>query len=346
MQIIDNNTIHFSPLNLPYQEFDSTDGLYHVYYAYVIDTAFTVEGYTELVIDPSDAPIGSATVEHCTHPDMIGDGNVYVVHLTIPPFFYLEGEQCSREIHVTGEFIFEGLPVGTAIDTTLIQIGCQLKNWLYFIANQNNSTVKIDKLSNNQTLLEYTLDSGVTWNPMTLSTTVTLAENQRVFFRGNLTADNTSSNYTRFKLSGSLQCGGNCNYVWNADNPDTPLKKYCGYRLFNSCKQLTTLPDLPSTTVTEGCYYGIFDGCTGATNAPYLPAENLEPSCYREMFKSCKNIPTIYCNALSTTANKCTENWMKSVANSGTFYKNPNKTDWERTVNGVPTGWTITDLTS
>jgi hypothetical protein len=344
MNIIDNDTIHFSPLNLPYQEYDSTNRLYHVYYAYVIDTAYTVEGYTELTIDPSDAPVDSVTVEHCTHPDMIGDGNVYVVHITIPPYYYFEGEDCSIEVHVTGEFIFEGLPVGTQIDVTLIQIGCQLPKCLWFKANQNDSTIKIDKLSTNQTVLEYSTDSGWTWNTMTLATTITLASDDMAFFRGNLTADNSSSNYTRFKLSGSLQCGGNCNYVWNADNPDAPLKKYCGYRLFNACKQLTSLPDLPSDVVTEGCYYGMFNGCTGATNAPYLSAETLEPSCYRDMFNGCKNIPAIYCNALNTTANKCTENWLKSVASNGDFYKNPNKDDWQRTIDGIPGGWNIYDI--
>jgi hypothetical protein len=130
--------------------------------------------------------------------------------------------------------------------------------------------------------------------------------------------------------------------------PATTLAIYCYYNMFNGCTSLTTAPELPATTLTNGCYDHMFAGCTSLTTAPELPATTLTNSCYQYMFYGCTILNYIKCLAIDISATSCTINWVNGVASSGTFVKKRTaesaSSNWERGVNGIPTGWTVENV--
>ena len=163
-------------------------------------------------------------------------------------------------------------------------------NYVTFTAQQDNSSIGLYKLSTNQTL-EYSTDT-VTWNTFNTSTNISLNTGDKVYVRGKLSADNTGSNYTQFKMTGKIAASGNTNSIWDYENLDAPLKTDCGYRLFYDCGSLTTAPALPATTLANYCYYYMFYGCTSLTTAPALPATTLANYCYDSMFYNCSALTT------------------------------------------------------
>ena len=62
------------------------------------------------------------------------------------------------------------------------------------------------------------------------------------------------------------------------------------YRLFSSCEELTSAPDLPATRLADYCYSNMFVGCSSLTKAPDLPAQELTAGCYENMFPSCTSL--------------------------------------------------------
>ena len=128
-------------------------------------------------------------------------------------------------------------------------------NGVVFMAEQENSTIGLAKLSTNQTL-EYRTDN-TNWQNMTRDTVITLNNiGDRAYIRGELSADNSTSNYTQFTMNGLISASGNCNYIWSKNDLDAPPKAYCGFFLFRSTK-LTTAPELPATKLGNYCYYWI-----------------------------------------------------------------------------------------
>ena len=125
--------------------------------------------------------------------------------------------------------------------------------------------------------------------------------------------------------------------------PATTLATWCYYGMFADCKSLTSVPSnyLPVTTLKDYCYTEMFDGCTGLTTAPDLPATTLVKYCYGYMFYKCSNLNYVKCLATNISAENCTTNWLQNVASSGTFYKNSSMSSWPRTVNGIPSGWSV-----
>jgi hypothetical protein len=83
--------------------------------------------------------------------------------------------------------------------------------------------------------------------------------------RGILSEDNSISNYTEFKMGGKIAASGNCNAIWNYQDLNAALKKYCGCFMFHNCTSLTTAPELPATTLTRNCYSYMFENCTALT---------------------------------------------------------------------------------
>lgn len=155
--------------------------------------------------------------------------------------------------------------------------------------------------------------------------------------------------------------------------PATTLKQYCYYYMFYGCSALTTAgtisgttlatyccacmfrnctslvnvqTKLPATTLATYCYYYMFNGCTSLTTAPELPARTLSSNCYGYMFNGCSKLN--YIKALFTTnpSTSYTQRWVEGVAASGTFKKYTSAT-WNVTgVNGVPSGWTVSKVSS
>ena len=180
-------------------------------------------------------------------------------------------------------------------------------NYVTFTAQQDNSSIGLIKLSTNQTL-EYSTDT-VTWNTLNTATNISLNIGDKVYVRGKLNADNTTSNYTQFKMSGKIAASGNTNSLWDYENPDAQLKQYCGYRLFYQCSVLTNVSELTlgksATALANDCYYSMFSGCGALTYAPVLPSTTLAFDCYREMFRNCTSLTSAPVLPSTTLASSC-----------------------------------------
>ena len=175
--------------------------------------------------------------------------------------------------------------------------------YVTFTAEEDNSSIGLNKLSTNQTL-EYSTDT-TTWNTFDTTTNIPLNNGDKVYVRGVLSADNTSSNYTQFKMSGKIATSGNCNAIWNYQDLNTPLKEYCGFKMFSGCTSLTTAPELPTTTLAPYCYNIMFGGCTSLVQTPELPATNLNSGCYQSMFYGCTSLTTAPELPATTLASSC-----------------------------------------
>ena len=162
--------------------------------------------------------------------------------------------------------------------------------YVTFTAEEDNSSIGLNRLSTNQTL-EYSTDA-ITWNTFDTSTNITLNNEDKVYVRGILSADSSHSNYTQFKMTGKIAASGNCNTLWNYQDLNVPLKGYCCYKMFYGCTSLTTALELPATTLAQSCYNSMFNGCTSLTTAPKLPATTLAESCYNSMFYGCTSLTT------------------------------------------------------
>jgi hypothetical protein len=165
-----------------------------------------------------------------------------------------------------------------------------LEPYVTFIALEDNSSIGLNQLSTYQTL-EYSRDRS-NWSNMNTSTNISLNNGDKVYVRGVLRMNNTTSKYTQFKMIGKISASGNCNAIWNYQDLNAPLKKCCGYLMFQYCKSLTTAPELPATILADYCYNSMFQNCTSLVTAPELPATELADYCYNSMFQNCTSLVT------------------------------------------------------
>ena len=126
--------------------------------------------------------------------------------------------------------------------------------------------------------------------------------------------------------------------------PATTLAGGCYAYMFDGCTSLTQAPELPATTLTGGCYQSMFSGCTSLAQAPELPATVLANYCYYLMFSGCVKINYVKCLATNTSANNCTKDWLNNVASTGTFECDNKKYFTIDSSDGIPVGWTITEI--
>ena len=118
----------------------------------------------------------------------------------------------------------------------------------------------------------------------------------------------------------------------------------CYSNMFENCTSLTQAPELPSTTLGYGCYSYMFIGCTNLTQAPELPATKLATYCYNSMFRGCTKLNYVKCLATDTSATDCTKDWLSNVSATGTFECDNKKYFTIDSPNGIPVGWTITEI--
>ena len=182
--------------------------------------------------------------------------------------------------------------------------------YVTFTAEEDGSSIGLESLSTNQTL-EYSTDT-INWNTFDAATNIPLNNGDKVYVRGILSADNTLSNYTNFKMTGKIAASGNCNVIWNYEDLNAPLKKYCGLRMFKNCTSLTTIPVLPATELVEYCYNSMFYGCTSLTTVLELPATTLARSCYSSMFSYCTSLTTAPELPATTLAEECYRDMFKN----------------------------------
>ena len=137
----------------------------------------------------------------------------------------------------------------------------------------------------------------------------------------------------------------NCTSLTQAPElPATILVDYCYDSMFSGCTSLNQAPTLPATTLTYGCYSYMFEGCIGLTQAPDLPATTLADYCYYSMFSGCVKINYVKCLATNTSANNCTKDWLSGVSATGTFECDNKKYFTLDSPNGIPIGWSITEI--
>lgn len=164
--------------------------------------------------------------------------------------------------------------------------------------------------------IAYSLDKGVTWVSMdvtsggTLSTPV-VPVGTKVYWKG------MTSGQCHFGSTGQFTVTGNplsivygdafesvstltVNNIFDGLFSGSPVANASGlvlsasslsagaYReMFKDCIFLTVPPRLPATGLSDGCYRSMFKGCTSLTTAPALPATVMATFCYSLMFDGC-----------------------------------------------------------
>ena len=179
-------------------------------------------------------------------------------------------------------------------------------DYLYFQAEENNVSVYLTAPSTFNVSFEISRDGSAwsTWNYTTNANSVKVFSTIQlntfgdyVFIRaaGTNTWSASVYEYMQFVTDGGLvKCGGSIMSLLSNDLSVQSLsgKDYCFFRLFDSCANLTTPPELPAETLTVGCYNSMFNGCTNLATAPELPVMTLADSCYGSMFKGCTSLET------------------------------------------------------
>ena len=186
-------------------------------------------------------------------------------------------------------------------------------DWLCFTADQDNSTLHLDKSGSPNAISLETSTDGNTWTDYTWSgntgTTLTLTNvGDKVYMRAkneNQTIGSSSSKFYRFKMSGKIAASGNIQTLLRADGSRTDAPGYCYYSLFSDCTSLTTAPELPATTLVAYCYKSMFYNCSSLTTPPELPATTLARSCYESMFWGCESLTTAPELPATTLATSC-----------------------------------------
>lgn len=126
--------------------------------------------------------------------------------------------------------------------------------------------------------------------------------------------------------------------------PATEIYRYCYCSMFEGCESLVNPPALPATTLADNCYNGMFMRCTSLTTAPVLPATTLVSSCYAGMFWHCPSLNYVKCLAEGVMqGTNYTTIWLDGVSATGTFVQ-AQGASWETGANGIPAGWTISNV--
>ena len=127
----------------------------------------------------------------------------------------------------------------------------------------------------------------------------------------------------------------------------TALGESCYRYMFKGCTALTTAPiTLPATILAEYCYMEMFKDCKLLAEAPALPATTLAEYCYNSMFYGCTLLNSV--TMLATTninASGCLSYWLENVSSTGTFTKAAGATININSSSGIPSGWTVNDVT-
>lgn len=151
------------------------------------------------------------------------------------------------------------------------------------------STIKY--VPSSVTTAQYSYDA-VNWKTAD-GITLNLNKNGKVYFKGNITGNQSDDNYdfAKFTMSGKIEASGSIMSLQDGNPQDNTLKYEMEFKkLFQDCKSLVTAPSLPATTLSVYCYSHMFDGCTSIVTAPALPATTLEYGCYGNMFKYCSSL--------------------------------------------------------
>lgn len=285
-------------------------------------------------------------------------GNITIAAL------WLGGVQ-AKSAYIGSEQVWSGEEPGPTVEP------------LCFTAEEANSILHLDKISNPDAISLETSTDGSTWTDYAWSNktgdTLTLANvGDKVYMRAkgeNSTISKNYNNYYRFSMTGKIAASGNIQTLLNANGSRTDIPNACYAFMFSGCSSLTTAPALPATTLADYSYNGMFDSCTSLTQAPVISAMTLGQWSCLSMFRGCTSMRNVVlpattlsaiasysymfynCSSLSSievglsawpSDNTKTENWVQGVAASGTFTC-PAALPDERGNNRIPSGWTKVD---
>ena len=207
--------------------------------------------------------------------------------------------------------------------------------FLFFEAKQANSTVGMTHHGTNTGDTKPTIyisSNKSAWTQWDY-TTITLDNvGDRVYMYGNNPngIGRSSSNYSKFTMSGQIAAGGDCTTLLDIDGttsvptyafvslfvictslfvppelPATTLSNNCYQYMFQNCTNLATVPKLPAMVIASRSYSEMFFACTSLTTAPELPATTLGSYCYHQMFRGCTNLVVAPELPATTLANYC-----------------------------------------
>lgn len=242
---------------------------------------------------------------------------------------------------------------------------------LTLTATKDNSSVKLTRegiVSN-----EFEVNTGSGWQSYTFGTVIHLNAGESCKWRCSAhPTTQSTSNYVKFVMTGTIEASGNCNSMLSSDFenitslsgydhafyclfrycnsltkapslPATTVGDHCYFCMFSDCKYLTQAPSLPATNLTTSCYPYMFSDCVSLTQAPSLPATNLFPYCYQNMFSGCSKLKEVRI-AATRTATGALNNWLSDVPSTGDFYCDPAAKIFPYGASGIPSGWTRHDI--
>lgn len=164
------------------------------------------------------------------------------------------------------------------------------------------STIKYYPSINTSTA-QYSYDT-VNWKKAK-NVTLNLNTGDKVYFKGNITGNQTDTNYSHFEMTGKISASGSIMSLQSGDPQDKYLKyNYEFYKLFYNCLSLVNAPELPATTLSDHCYDSMFRNSSLVTS-PILPATTLKQYCYSEMFYCCLDLETAPELPSTTLADYC-----------------------------------------
>ena len=170
---------------------------------------------------------------------------------------------------------------------------------------------------------QYSYDA-VNWETAD-NVTLNLNTGDKVYFRGNITGDQSYSNFDSnsaiFTMTGKIGASGSIMSLQAGNPQDTTLNYNCEfYRMFYNCTSLVKAPELPATTLKSDCYKGMFFKCKNLLTAPELPATTLESYCYNNMFTQCTSLTTAPSLPATTLADSC---YMQMFENCNSLVTSP-----------------------
>ncbi|MBR5210569.1 MAG: leucine-rich repeat protein, partial [Paludibacteraceae bacterium] len=193
-----------------------------------------------------------------------------------------KGWDIEPHIHETPDTYYYTAVYGEEGEIDLNKILC-------FTALEPSSTISYGCMDVICPDLQFSRDSGKTWNSMEAYVEIKLDEGEKVYFRGNNPNgfSHGIDNYTYFTLNGRISASGSVMSLLDEKGELTEIPcDHCFSNLFNHCS-LVDAPELPATKLTKGCYVGMFTSCYNLKKAPVLPAIEVKDHSYSSMFSGC-----------------------------------------------------------
>ena len=176
-------------------------------------------------------------------------------------------------------------------------------NYLCFTSESGTPQIGYLNYGGNTPDVQYSLDEGKTWLPLTPDGRVILENvGDKVYFRGNNPDGFSHALYDMFSpdsndrnacshfmiLGGNVSASGSVmSLIDGVGISETIPCDYCFAYLFYYCGGLLNAPDLTATTLTKYCYDHMFQSCQNLKQASDLPAMTLTEGCYSNMFNNC-----------------------------------------------------------